>query len=312
MIHEVTCIGVGTIGCGWATSFALSGCRVRLYDQFPAAVEAAPGRVRENLFSLVKNGVLTEEKAQLALENLVPCSDFPSAVSGSEWIQESAFESYDVKQQLLTEIDAYCGADTIIASSSSGLSAQKIAALSKFPQRCLVVHPYNPVYLMPLVEIVSATNDQNTLQKACEFLQAIGKEPAVLKREAPGFIANRLQMAVQREICHMVYEGIADVEACDKAMLFGLAPRWAVLGPMLITHLGSKNAKTMIDTLNPATEAWLADMADFKEWGDVCQAGVDLELAHRDPSIGNTTEGIREFRDKNLLKILAMHGKLRW
>lgn len=167
---------------------------------------------------------------------------------------------------------------------------------------------------LPLVEIVSAAEDAVVTEKAVRFMRALGKEPVVLKREAPGFIANRLQIAVQREICHMVYEGIADAEACDKAVLFGLAPRRAALGPMLITHLGSKNAKAMIETLNPGTEVWLADMADFKHWpkdrGDICQAGVEQEIAARDPAEGNTTEGLRAFRDEKLLQILRLHGKL--
>ena len=312
MKEKIACIGGSTIGIGWAVLFALYDRPVHLYS--PHSLPKALGRAEVCLRPLVGAGLITEEKAARTLRNIILCPELKEAVSGARWIQESASESYEVKEQLLSEIDAVCGADTTVASSSSGLSIAKIAASSRFPERCIAVHPYNPVYLMPLVELAGLEGSAETLSGACAFLKEFGREPVVLKKEAPGFIANRLQIAVQREICHLVYTGVADVEACDKAMQYALSPRWTALGPMLITQLGSRDARTMIETLNPGTEVWLEDMADFKhwpkDWGEVCQQGVDAEMSRRAPEDGQTSEGLRAYRDKMLLKILALQGKL--
>ncbi len=314
-MKRVACIGVGMIGAGWATLFSLKGYPVKLYDAKPEAVELGIRRVEENLRFLVSKAVISEERCAASLKNLLKASSLEDAVSDVQWIQESAFESYEVKQKLLEEIDRYASPDTIIASSSSGLSIQRIARYSKYPARCIIAHPYNPVYLMPLIEIVgTGDGSRSALDTAYSFMSSLGKEPVFLKREAPGFIANRLQIAVQREICYMVYNGIASIENIDKAMTFGLALRWAIMGPSLITHLGSVNARTMIETLGKTSNVWLKDMADFKDfpddWGDVLQAGVDEELAHRPAEIGNTSVTLREYRDDKLLEVLRIHNKL--
>lgn len=303
------------IGASWATLFAIKGCIVKLFDVKEGAVPAALQKISDNLDFLITNGILKPEHKTEAMARIQVADTFERAVCDAEWIQESAFESYEVKQQLLAEIDRYAPADAVYATSSSGLSIRKIAEGSRHPERCIVAHPYNPAYLMPLVEVVGACPESApVVSAAVGFLRVLGKEPAVLKKEAVGFIANRLQIAVQREICHMVYQGIADIESIDKAMTFGLGLRWAIMGPSLITHLGSVNAKTMIETLGKTTNVWLKDLADFKDfpedWGDVLQSGVDMEIAHRPHAIGNDDVSLRAYRDDMLLKMLALHGKL--
>lgn len=312
---RVTCIGIGMIGASWATLFSIKGCTVKLFDVKEGAVPAALQKISDNLDFLIANGILDAERKAQTMARIQVADTFECAVCDAEWIQESAFESYEVKQALLTEIDRYAPADAVYATSSSGLSIRRIAEGSQHPERCIVAHPYNPVYLMPLVEVVGACREAApVVAAAVEFLQSLGKEPAVLKKEAVGFIANRLQIAVQREICHMVYQGIADIESIDKAMTFGLGLRWAIMGPSLITHLGSVNAKTMIETLGKTTNVWLKDLADFKDfpedWGDVLQAGVDAEIAHRPHAIGDDNASLRVYRDDMLLKLLALHEKL--
>jgi len=314
-IKRVACIGAGMIGAGWATLFALKDYPVMLFDAKPEAVELCVRRVDENLKFLVSKHIITEDRRTAGMKNISKAESLEEAVRDVQWIQESAFESYEVKQKLLEEIDKFAAPTAIVASSSSGLSIKKVAEYSKYPSRCIIAHPYNPVYLMPLVELVGASDDSKPLlDVAFDLLSGMGKEPVILKREAPGFIANRLQIAVQREICHMVYNGIATIENIDKAMTFGLALRWAIMGPSLITHLGSVNAKTMIETLGKTTNVWLKDMADFKDfpddWGDVLQAGVDEELEHRPAELGNTSQALREYRDDKLLEVLQLQNKL--
>lgn len=312
---RIACIGTGMIGAGWATLFAVKGHQVALFDTKEGVAQGAVEKVGENLDFLIANGILRPERKAETLGRIRVADSFQDAVRDAEWIQESAFESYEVKRELLAEIDRSAPADAVYATSSSGLSIRQIAQGSRHPERCIVAHPYNPVYLMPLVEVVGACPEAApVVDRAVAFLRELGKEPAALKKEAVGFIANRLQIAVQREICHMVYEGIADIESIDKAMTFGLALRWAIMGPSLITHLGSVNAKTMIETLGKTTNVWLKDMADFKDfpedWGDVLQAGVDEELAHRPHELGDDSPSLRAYRDDMLLKLLALHQKL--
>lgn len=303
------------IGVSWATLFSIKGCTVKLFDVKKGVVPAALQKISDNLDFLIANGILEAGRKAQTMARIQAADTFEYAVCDAEWIQESALESYEVKQALLAEIDRYAPTDAVYATSSSGLSIQRIAEGSQHPERCIVAHPYNPVYLMPLVEVVGACwESAPVVAAAVEFLQSLGKEPAVLKKEAVGFIANRLQIAVQREICHMVYQGIADIESIDKAVTFGLGLRWAIMGPSLITHLGSVNAKTMIETLGKTTNVWLKDLADFKDfpedWGDVLQAGVDAEIAHRPHAIGDDNASLRAYRDNMLLKLLVFHKKL--
>jgi 3-hydroxyacyl-CoA dehydrogenase len=314
-INIIACIGTGLIGAGWATIYSLRGLPVKLFDTKPEAMDTCISKADADLRMLLNKGIISKKRYTAALKNLLPSGSLKDAVEGVQWIQESAFESYEVKQSLFKEIDQYAGAETIVASSSSGLSIKQIAQYSQYPNRCIIVHPYNPVHLMPLVEVIGATEDSRPyLDTAVEFLKnKVGKEPVILKKEVPGFLSNRLQMAVQREICHLVYKGVATIEDIDKALTFGPGIRWGIMGPMLIMNLGNVNAKAMIAHFGKPT-TWLKDMADFKDfpddWADVLQAGIDEELSHRPAEIGNTNDSIREYRDDMLLKILRLHNKL--
>lgn len=314
-IKSVACVGTGMIGAGWATLFALKGLDVVLYDAKQGAAERGLLLIEQNMGFLLEKGIIAEEQKMRALSHLRCAENFTDAVCEADWIQESAFESYEVKRDILSGIDRAAKPGAVYATSSSGLSIKKIAEHSLCPQRCVVVHPYNPVFLIPLVEIVGVEGrSDETVQLAMDFMKSLGKEPVKLNKEAAGFIANRLQIAVQREICHMVYSGIADIENIDKALTFGPGLRWAIMGPTLVTHLGSTDARTMFNTLGKTTNVWLKDMADFKDfpedWGDVMQAGVDASLKHRPPGIGNDTASLRAYRDDMLLKLLDLHGKL--
>jgi 3-hydroxyacyl-CoA dehydrogenase len=146
--------------------------------------------------------------------------------------------------------------------------------------------------------------------------QQIGKEPIILQKEAPGFIANRLQVALYREAVDLVVRGVCTLEDVDKAALFGPGLRFGILGPNLIFQLGGgiHGIKGILSHIGPSVEMWWADMADWKKfpegWGEIAQAGVHKEMANRDKQIGNTNEEVSRYRDGMLVELLKLHKKL--
>ena len=239
------------------------------------------------------------------------------AVKDADFIQESGPENYDVKRSIMEAVDRFAPQDAIYASSTSGLLITEIAKASKYPQRCLGGHPYNPPLLIPLVEITKGERtSQEAVDAAKAFYAGIGKEPIVLNRETLGFIANRLQIALAREATDLVHKGVCSIEDVDKAVCFGPGLRWAIMGPNLVNQLagGAGGFRHAHEHMSPSAETWLADMATWSKfpegWSEFAQKGVLEEMAHRDPACGRTNEEIIRFRDNMLLEILRLHGKL--
>jgi carnitine 3-dehydrogenase len=174
-----------------------------------------------------------------SLDNLRCTSDLAQAVSDAEFVQESAPEDMQLKQALYERLGRLVAANVVIASSTSGLPMSEIQTRCATPERTVVGHPFNPPYLLPLVEIVGgAGTDPTAVQWLADFYKAAGKAPLVLSKEIPGFIATRLQEAIWREALHMISNGEATVEDIDFAIVNGPGPRWALMGPCLIYHLG--------------------------------------------------------------------------
>ncbi|MDL2219217.1 3-hydroxyacyl-CoA dehydrogenase family protein [Ruminococcaceae bacterium OttesenSCG-928-O06] len=316
-IKKTACIGSGVIGSSWATNFALKGYPVALYDLDQAQLDLAKERIETNLKYLVKNDVLKEGEVADILGRITYTTSMEEAVKDAQFVQESVKESYDVKHKVIEEFEQYAPADAIYASSTSGLLITEIAKYAKNPERFIGGHPYNPPHLIPLVEMTKGekTSDE-VLQAGKDFFIAIGKEPVILQKEALGFISNRLQMAVTREICELVMRGVCTVEDADKALTFGPGVRWGIMGPCLVFNLGG--GKVGIEGLfkggKPSIDLWLNDMATWTsfpdEWPEIAQKGVNEAIANRPAEIGNTVEGLGEYRDDMLIALLRLHNKL--
>lgn len=168
-----------------------------------------------------------------------------------------------------------------------------------------------------MIEITKGekTTDENVL-KVKQFYTLIGKEPVVLQKEALGFICNRLQMALYREVCNLVMNGVCTVEDADKAVTFGPGIRWGIMGPSLIFELGGGKVGIdgLMNHLHDSIVLWLNDMADFKEfpkeWPIIAKEGVIKEIENRPVEIGNTNEDLAKYRDKMLIEFLKLHNKL--
>ena len=314
---KVSCVGGGVIGYSFALSFALKVNNVTLYDINEEALNLAEERVKSSLKSLVDNNVLSKEESINVLNRITYTTSIKEAVEDAIFIQESGPEHYDIKHKIVEEIEKYGRDDAIIASSTSGLLITEIAKYAKHPERFVGGHPYNPPHLIPLVEITKGekTTEEN-VQLAKSIYEYFDKEPVILQKEALGFISNRLQMALYREVCSLVMDGVCSVEDADKAVTFGPGLRWGIMGPSLIFQLGGGKVGIdgLFNHLEDSITLWLNDMADFKkfpkEWPMVARRGVEEEMKNRKPEIGNDEKSIAEYRDHMLIELLKLHNKL--
>jgi carnitine 3-dehydrogenase len=234
-VRHICCIGGGPIGAGWSAWFLGRGYQVSSYLHDPA--EAASFR------SLIDTAWVSLEAVGLgdgaSKDNLRISHDLADAVAGAEFVQESAPESLQLKQALYRELCELTGEQVVLSSSTSGLMMTEIQAKCSSPQRTVVGHPFNPPYLLPLVEVVGGKRTApEAVRWVTEFYRIAGKAPLVLPKETPGFIATRLQEAIWREALHMITEGEATPEDIDFAIVNGPGPRWAMMGPCLTYHMG--------------------------------------------------------------------------
>lgn len=307
-VERVGVIGCGTIGCGWATFFAMKGLQTRLFDQYSDSLEKAQEKVKSNLQTLVGLGEITPEQAETAMGNLYIGASMEDALEGVSFVQESIYEDYDAKKALFKQLDAVLPEDVIIATSSSGLLMTQIqTAVERFPGRCLIGHPINPVFLVPLVEIVPGKqSDPQAMVDARAFYEAIGKVPVTLKKEVPGYLENRLTAALYREAIDLAINDVASVEDIDKTIWAGPGLRYALMGPLMIYHLGGGEGGTkyFIDHLGTALTQWWEDM---NTWTKIPEGAADvLEKGVIESMEGKSIADMCAWRDKKLVELLKV------
>jgi carnitine 3-dehydrogenase len=250
-VKHVTSIGAGPIGAGWAAHFLARGYQVTAYIHL---------RDEENQFMSVVNTawpclVDLGLADGASLDRLTVTDDLNVATREAQFIQESAPERMEIKQALYETLGRITPPEVVIASSTSGLTMTDIQIKSETPERCVVGHPFNPPYLLPLVEVIGGDKTaEDALDWVMAFYHHAGKEPIRLKKEIPGFIATRLQEALWREALHMVANGEASPEDIDRALRFGPAPRMAIQGQCMAFHVacGAGGMATNLDQFGPA------------------------------------------------------------
>ena len=253
-ITTVTCIGAGTIGGGWAAYFLAQGFTVRVWDPAPDADEKLSRLIDAAWPALAElDMVAGADKDAWTVH-----TDLAEAVAGTGFVQESAPEDLELKRGLLASIDAVCDEHVIIGSSTSGYSMTDMAVAAQHPERLVVGHPFNPPYLIPLVEVVGGESTAvEAVDWAADFYTRIGKSVIRMDREVPGFISNRLQEAQWREALHMIDQGEATVEQIDRSITDGPGLRWPFQGPMLTFHLagGEGGMAHMLDHFGPSLKS---------------------------------------------------------
>jgi carnitine 3-dehydrogenase len=255
-VRRVGVVGAGVIGGGWALHYLRMGLDVDVYDPAPASRDDLL-RMREAIWPLMERIGL---RPGASPDRLTLHGDLAAAVSDADVVQENAPESAAVKRKVLADIDRVARPDTVIASSTSGFAMTLLQADCTRPGRCVVGHPFNPPYLIPLVEVVGGEQtDPAAVSWLTAFYSAVGKRPLQLSRELPGFVGNRLQEAMWREALHMVAAGEATVEEIDESIVYGPGLRWALMGPCLTFHLagGAQGMAHMLDHFGAALlEPW--------------------------------------------------------
>lgn len=321
-IKNITIYGAGLIGSGWATHFLCrSTASVTLYDLAPASLADAKQRIVRNLQLLAEKGVITPQQAEELPQPLLFTTDRQEALAGADLILECCPENLELKQKIMPDIEAVCPPEALIASSTSGISATRIAEGMARPERMMGAHPYHPVHLLPLVELVRGEKTSpETAQTVIDFLKATGKEPVLLKKESPGYIASRLMSVLFRESTHMIQQGVATMEDIETAFTYGPGMRYGLTGINTTLHLAGGDrglAGTLTSGIGSSGGSWLEVCANFTKWPEnyitfwqSCQQQMDQVLANRDELHGNTNEEIERFRDGGLIMLLQHHGKL--
>ena len=294
-------LGGGVIGGGWAARFLLNGVNVRLFDPAPAA-EHGVAQALENARRAY--GRLT--LARLPPEGSLSFADsVEEAVAGADFVQESAPERLDLKQQLLAAADRAAPPGAIICSSTSGLRPSDLQAGLGRPERLAVGHPFNPVYLLPLVEVCGGGQTAaETLERAADVYRAVGMHPLHVRTEIDGFVADRLLEALWREALWLVHDDVATVAEIDDAIRYGAGLRWAYMGTFLTYRIagGDAGMRHFLSQFGPALAWPWTKLMDVPELSDEL---IDKLAAQSDAQAeGRTVRELERSRDDALVALL--------
>jgi 3-hydroxypropionate dehydrogenase (NADP+) len=306
-IHKVVCVGAGLIGQGWATLFSSAGLEVILQDVAETVLEKAMEGIKSNLIFLEANRLLKQGEAEAALKRIKMSRLMGEAVRNADYVQESVPDHYDFKKQVFREMDVTAPDHTILASSSSGLLMTEIQKTTTRPQRCVLVHPVLPVFLLPLVEIAGGEQtSRETLIATYDFMKRLGKIPVLLKREVAGYIVNRLQAALLREAIDLVDKDVASAEDVDKAFCMGIGLRDPIIGPFLRIHLAGDGVERFIENYS---QSYRYRWETMETWTSIPPSAArkivrgvkELEIVR-----SRTLEEIKNWRDGMLVKLLKV------
>jgi 3-hydroxypropionate dehydrogenase (NADP+) len=307
-IKKVACIGSGLIGQGWATLFAAAGYGVIMQDLSDDKLKSAIAQVRLNLIHLEDNGRLQTGTAGDAYKRIRTTLSLTEAVEDADYILESVPDKYAAKKPVFKEMDALAAPDTILASSSSGLLMSEIQTAVTRPERCVLVHPFLPVHLLPLVEVVGGElTVPETVEITCRLMEKIGKAPVRLKKEVSGYIVNRLQAALLREAMDLVASGVASAQEVDQAFCTGMGMRDPFIGPLLRAHLAGNGIESFVEHY---AESYRLRWESMATWNTISSQVRDtlVDSVNKMPIVrDNSLEDIKNWRDKMLMEILKLN-----
>jgi 3-hydroxyacyl-CoA dehydrogenase len=295
------------IGASWAAQYLASGFDVVATDPAPNA-EASLRKVVDEAWKLLTAIGLAPGASR---DRLKFTADMKEALSKAEFVQESVPERADIKVKVFAQMDEAAPTDTILASSASGITMDIIQARCKYPERCVVGHPFNPPHVIPLVEVVGgAKTSETVIERAMAFYASIGKMPIRLRKSIPGHVGNRLQAALYKEVLYLIQQGVLSVEDADIAVSYGSGLRWGVMGPSLQWHLGG-GPGGMRHFVEKYMDGFTGLMKKL-EMPDVTPAlmqtvidGVEKEAN------GQSVEELAQAENKLVLELIALRAKAR-
>jgi 3-hydroxyacyl-CoA dehydrogenase len=305
---KVAIVGSGFIGRAWAISFARAGRDVALWDREPSATAQARDYIAGILSDLERNGLLGGQAPDAVLGRIAVTADLTDALAGADHVQENVPEKLDLKREVLGLIDGLAGDDAVIASSTSALLPSTFTAHLAGKHRCLVVHPLNPPYLIPAVEVVPAPwTSSETIERTRVLLVDAGHAPLVMKRELDGFIMNRLQGALLEEAFRLVADGYAGIEDVDIGIRDGLALRWSFMGPFETIDLNAPGGvRDYVERYQGIYSGIFEQMQRRVDWTGPVLETIESERRGRLPQAALAERQV--WRDRRLMA-LAAHKK---
>jgi 3-hydroxyacyl-CoA dehydrogenase len=305
-IRNVAIVGTGVIGASWAALYLARGLNVTATDPAPNA----EANLRKYIDAAWKDLTVVGLSPNASRDHLKFTTDLKQALRDADLVQENGPERKDFKIKLFADMDAATPPDSIIASSSSGLTMSVMQSACKHPERCVIGHPFNPPHVVPLVEVVAGEKTSpETVQRAIAFYASIGKKPIHVRKEVVGHVANRLQAALYREVVYLIEQGVLDVADSDAAVCWGPGLRWGLMGPNLLFHLGGGpgGIQHFMDQFTGPLSTWWKDLGAITEFSpQVKQTIIDGVLKEA----GNRSiEELERERDSMLLELLATRAE---
>ena len=307
-VKNISVVGTGTIGASWATYFLSKGFKVNAWDPSDGW--------EQRILSFINNAWPQIQslgfKGEFKETNIILCSSLEEALTGTDFVQESAPEQLKLKQSLFKQIDEYTSKNIIVSSSTSGLIMSDMQDRLENANRFVVGHPFNPPHLIPLVEVLGGKNtDVLAVDWAINFYNKIGKHAIKLKKEVPGHLANRLQAALWREAVLAVQNDLASVEDINAAVAMGPGLRWALMGPHMIMNLtgGAGGYRKMLDHFGPGISGWWETMNENPQLSTVLKK--ELINGIEEEAKGRSVSQLEEERDEQLVELLIMLKRLK-
>ena len=304
-IRRVAVVGTGVIGASWAAQYLARGFDVVATNPNPDAEANLRKYVDEAWEQLNIIGL----SPGAARDRLTFTTDMKEALSKADLVQENGPERQDLKIKLFADMDDATPAESLIASSSSGITPSVIQSKCKHPERVLIGHPFNPPHLIPLVEVVGGNKTSpEAIQQAMAFYASIGKKPIYLHKEFPGHVANRLQAALYREVLYLIEQGVLSVKDADDAVSWGPGLRWGVMGPSMLWHIGGGEGGIhhFMETLIDPMTILMKDLGNPEVTTELKQTiirGIMQEAGNR------SVEQLAQEENKTLIGLLSLRAK---
>lgn len=305
-INTVAIVGSGLIGQAWALVFARAGCKVQMWDGDLTALHKARDMVAVLALELQRSSLVDD--AEQLMSHISVCGELKDALSDVNYVQESLPEVLSIKQEIYARLDALAPQDAVIGSSTSSIPASAFTENLKHRQRCLVAHPVNPPYLVPVVEICGAPwTSPEAVQICMDLMVAVKQKPVHVRRELEGFILNRLQGALLREAFRLVEQGYVDVDGLDVTIREGLGLRWSFMGPFETIDLNAPGGLAdYCDRYGGMYQSISQEQVSTTPWS--AELIQQLQKARRDILPADTLGDRRSWRDRRLMA-LAVHKK---
>lgn len=305
-VRNIAIVGTGVIGASWAALYLARGFNVTATDPAPNAEANLRHFIDEAWRDLTVIGL----SPNASRDHLQFTTDMKKALADADFVQENGPERQDFKIKLFTDMDAATPEDSIIASSSSGLTMSVMQSACKHPERCVIGHPFNPPHVIPLVEVVAGSKTSpQTVEQAIAFYKSIGKKPIHVRKEVVGHVANRLQAALYREVVYLIEQGVLDVADSDVAVCWGPGLRWGVMGPNLLFHLagGQGGIQHFMEHLSGPVATWWKDLGKITDFTPEVKQTIVQGV--KDEAAGRSIEELEHERDMMLLELLATRAK---